>query len=169
MTEVSEATFAAGCFWGVEDVFSKAKGVLSTLVGYSGGSEKYSNPSYELVSSDKTGHAEAVRVSFDPEVLSYESLLEIFWEIHDPTSLNRQGPDVGSQYRSAIFYHDEDQKKAALASKERWEKKLGGRPIVTEIVKAGPFYPAEEYHQQYYKKHPDLAKGCPIKIPEKFK
>jgi peptide-methionine (S)-S-oxide reductase len=168
LSETVEATFAAGCFWGVEDVFLRAPGVVSTVVGYTGGDEEVKNPSYELVSSGRTSHAEAVRVVFDPEVIGFEGLLEIFWEIHDPTSLNRQGPDVGSQYRSAIFYHSDAQRDAALASRDALQKKTE-KPIVTEIVRAGPFYHAEEYHQQYYKKHPDLAAGCPIKIPDSLK
>lgn len=164
-----EAIFAAGCFWGVEDVFSKVPGVLSTTSGYTGGGEDYKKPGYELVSTGRTGHAESVRVIYDPDKVSYETLLDVFWEIHDPTTLNRQGPDVGSQYRSAIFYHDEGQQRAAIASKEKWQQKLGGKPIVTQVAPAGPFYPAEEYHQQYYKKHPDRARGCPIKVPEFLK
>src|SRR3990167_2743894 len=111
-----KATFAAGCFWHVEEVFSKVKGILGTKVGYTGGKEK--NPSYETVCSDETGHAEAIEITYNPQVISYEKLLEIFWSIHDPTQINRQGPDVGSQYRSVVFYHNESQKKAALESKK---------------------------------------------------
>jgi peptide-methionine (S)-S-oxide reductase len=145
------ATFAAGCFWGVEENLRKVKGVVSTEVGYTGGDT--SNPSYEEVCTDKTGHAEAVRVEFDPGIISYNELLRIFFEIHDPTSLNRQGPDVGRQYRSAIFFHNEGQKENALAVKNELDE--SGRfnhPIVTEIVKAGEFFRAEEYHQKYYMK-----------------
>jgi peptide-methionine (S)-S-oxide reductase len=145
------ATFAAGCFWGVEAAFRQAKGVKSTVVGYTGGSTP--KPTYREVCTDRTGHAEAVRVEFDPAEVTYEQLLDIFWGIHDPTTLNRQGPDIGTQYRSAIFFHDAAQEAAARASKERLERsgKLD-RPIVTEIVPAKEFYPAEEYHQQYFEK-----------------
>ncbi len=145
------ATFAAGCFWGVEAAFRKVPGVVETTVGYTGGHTE--NPTYEEVCSDRTGHAEAVRIVFDPEQVSYEQLLEIFWNIHDPTTPNRQGPDVGSQYRSAIFFHTPDQEAAARSSKERLER--SGRfadPIVTEIVPAAEFYPAEEYHQRYFER-----------------
>jgi peptide-methionine (S)-S-oxide reductase len=149
MTE--RATFAAGCFWGVEAAFHRVKGVKSTMVGYTGG--KTPNPTYEEVCTDQTGHAEAVRVEFDPTEVSYDQLLDLFWSIHDPTMLNRQGPDVGMQYRSAIFFHDAAQEAAARASKERLEKAgKFRRPIVTEIVPAGEFYRAEEYHQQYFEK-----------------
>lgn len=148
---MQKATFAAGCFWGVEAAFRQIKGVKETAVGYSGGT--YENPGYRDVCTGLTGHAEAVEVEFDPEVLSYSELLSVFWENHDPTTLNRQGPDVGSQYRSAIFYHDEEQKAAAIASME--ELSNSGRykkPIVTEITPAVKFYRAEEYHQQYFEK-----------------
>jgi peptide-methionine (S)-S-oxide reductase len=131
--------------------FRQVKGVKSTMVGYTGG--KTPNPTYEQVSTDRTGHAEAVRVEFDPAEVSYDQLLDLFWSIHDPTTLDRQGPDVGTQYRSAIFFHDAAQEASACASKERLEK--AGRfrwPIVTEIVPAGEFYRAEEYHQQYFEK-----------------
>ncbi|HEY6331277.1 MAG TPA: peptide-methionine (S)-S-oxide reductase MsrA [Blastocatellia bacterium] len=146
------ATFAAGCFWGVEDAFRQVKGVISVTSGYAGG--KVANPSYHQVCTGTTGHAEAVQVEFDPSVVSYDDLLNMFWSIHDPTTLNRQGPDVGHQYRSAIFYHSPEQEAAAKASKERLEKsgKLR-RPIVTEIAAASTFYPAEEYHQRYFEKH----------------
>jgi peptide-methionine (S)-S-oxide reductase len=148
---MAKATFAAGCFWGVEDAFRQVKGVKSTTVGYTGGTTK--NPTYQQVCSGGTGHAEAVEVEFDPAQVSYEQLLKLLWEIHDPTTKNRQGPDVGSQYRSAIFYHDAAQQAAAQASKEALEKsgKLR-RPIVTEITAAPEFYPAEDYHQQYFEK-----------------
>jgi peptide-methionine (S)-S-oxide reductase len=148
---MAKATFAAGCFWGVEDAFRQVKGVKSTTVGYTGGTTK--NPTYQQVCSDGTGHAEAVEVEFDPAQVSYDQLLKLFWEIHDPTTKNRQGPDVGSQYRSAIFYHDAAQQAAAQSSKEALEKsrKLR-RPIVTEITAAPEFYPAEDYHQQYFEK-----------------
>lgn len=146
---MQKATFAAGCFWGVEEEFSKVKGVASTRVGYTGG--RTSNPTYEDVCTDATGHAEAVEVTFDPKAVSYDELLEVFWRIHDPTTPNRQGPDVGSQYRSAIFYHDEEQKERALASMQR-ERPKHRRPIVTEVVPAQRFWRAEEYHQQYLEK-----------------
>lgn len=143
-----KATFAAGGFWHVEDAFRKVKGVLSTRTGYTGGIKH--NPTYIDVAAGKTGHAEAVEISFDPAQVSYTQLLEMFWACHDPTSINRQGRDVGPQYRSAIFYHGEAQKAAALASKERHERSGSHkRPIVTEIVPAGVFYEAEEFHQQY--------------------
>ncbi len=144
------ATFGAGCFWHVEAAFSEVKGVLSTAVGYMGGDMK--NPSYEDVCSDETGHAEVVQVEYDPKKVSYSSVLDIFWKIHDPTTLNRQGPDEGTQYRSVIFYHDEQQKKEAEKSKLVMQKKLGEK-VVTSIVKAGMFYKAEEYHQKYFRKH----------------
>ena len=146
-----EATFAAGCFWGVEAAFRKAEGVIKTTVGYTGGSTE--NPSYEQVSSGKTGHAESVNIVFDPAKVSYTKLLEIFWNTHDPTTSDRQGPDVGSQYRSVIFYHNAEQKKTAIESRDMLNKsnKYGGL-IVTEIVQASAFYPAEDYHQQYFDK-----------------
>jgi peptide methionine sulfoxide reductase msrA/msrB len=158
--KLEKATFAAGCFWGIEESFRNLKGIVSTRVGYTGGHIK--DPTYEDVCSDKTGHAEAVEVTFDPAVISYEKLLDHFWQIHDPTQLNRQGPDRGSQYRSAIFFHDKQQEKQALASKEKLEKskKFGGK-VVTEVTAASEFYEAEEYHQQYLKK--TGQKGCNIK------
>lgn len=148
---LEKATFAAGCFWGVEEAFRQVKGVVATAVGYSGG--HFKKPSYEQVCTLDTGHAEAVRVIFNPEVVSYKDLLDIFWKIHDPTTKDRQGPDVGKQYRSVIFYHNEDQKDAALASKEELEKAGAFKnPIVTEIVPVSEFYMAEDYHQQYFEK-----------------
>ena len=146
-----KATFGAGCFWGVESAFRRVNGVIGTTVGYSGGSFK--DPTYEHVCSGKTGHAEVVQVEFDPAMVSYDELLEVFWQIHDPTTMNRQGPDVGEQYRSAIFYHDHEQKDRAETSKEKVGK--SGRyksPIVTEITSASEFYPAEDHHQQYFEK-----------------
>lgn len=145
------ATFAAGCFWGVEEAFRQVKGVKSTTVGYTGGTSK--NPSYEDVCSDMTGHAEAVQIQYEPKQVSYEQLLEVFWSIHDPTTKNRQGPDIGSQYRSMISYHTSEQEMLAKQSKENIERsgKFSNR-IVTEIVQALTFYKAEEYHQQYYEK-----------------
>ena len=147
MTE--KATFAAGCFWHVEAAFRQVKGVKSTAAGYIGGNME--NPAYEDVCTNETGHAEAVQVEFDPEIVSYEELLKVFWQNHDPTTPNRQGPDVGTQYRSAIFYHNEKQKQAAIKSKEEQQKKYKAK-IVTEITKAAKFYKAEEYHQQYLEK-----------------
>jgi peptide-methionine (S)-S-oxide reductase len=156
---MSHATFGAGCFWGVEAAFRQIRGVLDAAVGYSGGHLR--NPTYEDVCTDRTGHAEVVRVEYDAAIVSYEQLLETFWMSHDPTQLNRQGPDVGSQYRSVIFYHNDEQKREAEASKARFES-LGRyrRPIVTQIVSEQPFYRAEEYHQQYLKKHG--ADSCSI-------
>lgn len=145
-----KATFACGCFWGVEARFRKVKGVIDVQSGYTGG--QTANPSYEQVCSSKTGHAEAVEIEFDPKRVSYEELLDLFWNMHDPTTLNRQGPDIGSQYRSAIFTHSAAQAEAARKSKEQASKRFN-KPIVTEIVPAGPFYRAEEYHQRYHEKH----------------
>jgi peptide-methionine (S)-S-oxide reductase len=145
------ATFAAGCFWGVEDAFRQVDGVTKTTVGYTGGTTE--NPSYKEVCAGRTGHAEAVEVEFDPAKVSYLQLLAVFWKSHDPTTVNRQGPDVGTQYRSAIFYHDAEQDKEARASKAELEKEhVFKRPIVTEIQPAGAFYRAEDYHQQYFEK-----------------
>jgi len=149
MKKLEKATFAAGCFWHVEEDFRTIKGVKETMVGYTGGDMK--DPKYEDVCTDETGHAEAVEVTFDPSVVSYEKLLDVFWSHHDPTTRNRQGFDVGTQYRSAIFYHSEEQQKIAQASKKSTQKKFKS-PIVTEIIKAGPFYKAEEYHQKYLMK-----------------
>ena len=146
-----KATFGAGCFWGVEEAFRKVKGVMSTRVGYAGGF--FEDPSYEDVCSGKTGHAEAVEVEYDPAIVSYAELLELFWKIHDPTSLNRQGPDIGAQYRSVIFFHDLKQEVEARASKEKLERSGAfKRPVVTEILPAHRFYQAEEYHQRYLEK-----------------
>ncbi|MFC1703784.1 peptide-methionine (S)-S-oxide reductase MsrA [Candidatus Omnitrophota bacterium] len=148
---MKKATFAAGCFWGVEAAFRKVEGVTSTKVGYTGGSLK--NPTYNDVCSDKTGHAEAIEVRYDPSKVSYEQLLEVFWDLHDPTTLNRQGPDRGTQYRSAIFFHTPEQEAAAKVSKKKLQVsgKYKGN-VVTEIVPASTFYVAEEYHQQYLEK-----------------
>ena len=145
------ATFGAGCFWGVEETFLRTKGVVSTAVGYEGGS--MGNPTYEDVCTDQTGHAEVVQVTYDPSVVSYEKLLDIFWENHNPTTMNRQGPDTGTQYRSVIFSHDEEQQAIAEKSREALEKSgKWKKPIVTQIVPAQTFYKAEEYHQQYLRK-----------------
>jgi peptide-methionine (S)-S-oxide reductase len=144
-----KATVAAGCFWGVEAAFRQVPGVLATKVGYTGGSRE--RPSYEDVCTGRTGHAEAVEVEFDPSRVSYEQLLDVFWQEHDPTTLNRQGPDVGTQYRSAVFFHTPEQEATARASKERVQS--GSRKeVVTEITPAAEFWPAEEYHQRYLEK-----------------
>jgi peptide-methionine (S)-S-oxide reductase len=145
------ATFGAGCFWGIEAAFRQVPGVMDAVVGYAGGHT--ANPTYKDVCTDGTGHAEVVQVTFDPEQLSYEKLLEVFWKIHDPTQLNRQGPDFGTQYRSAIFFHSPEQEAVARKSKE--QAQASGRfrrPIVTEIAPASTFYRAEEYHQRYLEK-----------------
>ncbi len=152
MGNIEKATFAAGCFWGVESAFCQVEGVISTTVGYSGGNTK--NPTYEEVCTDKTGHAESVLIEFNPELITYEKLLELFWSIHDPTTLNRQGPDIGNQYRSIVFYHSEEQKNMAIYIKDKLEKsKRFSRKIVTEIIPSTVFYKAEEYHQKYFQKH----------------
>jgi peptide-methionine (S)-S-oxide reductase len=148
---MAKATFAAGCFWGVEDAFRQVDGVTSTAVGYIGGTIKA--PSYKEVCTGRTGHAEAVQIEFDPAKVSYLELLTIFWKSHDPTTANRQGPDIGTQYRSAIFFHDAAQEKDARDSKAvLTEKGVYKRPIVTEIVPAPEFFRAEDYHQQYFEK-----------------
>ena len=155
---MEKATFSAGCFWHVEEAFRQMKGVTSTTVGYTGGTIK--NPTYEDVCTDKTGHAEVVEVTFDQTKITYEELLNVFWDIHDPTTKNRQGPDVGTQYRSAIFYHIPEQKTSAEASKKDLEASgKYKKKIVTEITKATTFYPAEEYHQHYLAKQGLVA--CP--------
>ena len=147
-----KATFGAGCFWHVEDIFSKTKGISSTKVGYIGG--QLPNPTYEEVCTDKTGHAEAVQVEYNPDEISFEELLDIFWKNHNPTTLNRQGPDVGIQYRSAIFFHDDKQKDTAEKSKQTLDSSgVFDNPVITQIVPAPTFYTAEEYHQKYFKKH----------------
>jgi peptide-methionine (S)-S-oxide reductase len=149
MTEM--ATFGAGCFWGVEVTFRNVPGVQDAAAGYLGGALE--NPTYEAVCTGRTGHAEVVQVTFDPEVVSFEELLDVFFESHDPTTLNRQGPDVGTQYRSAVFYHSEEQRAAAEAFKARLDaSRVLRRPVVTEITPASTFYRAEEYHQQYLEK-----------------
>jgi peptide-methionine (S)-S-oxide reductase len=146
---IEMATFGAGCFWGVEAAFREIPGVTATAVGYSGG--HLANPTYEDVCTGTTGHAEVLQVEFDPSKVSYDDLLEKFWETHDPTTPNRQGPDVGTQYRSAIFFHNPEQEAAAIASRERAQSRTK-RPIVTEITRASEFYRAEEYHQRYLEK-----------------
>jgi len=148
---MQKATFGAGCFWGVETAFREVKGVTATRVGYLGGTMK--NPTYHDVCTDMTGHAEVVEVEFDPSTVSYEDLLNVFWSCHDPTQLNRQGPDVGTQYRSAIFFHSPEQEKAARASKEKLQASgRYKRPIVTELSPVSEFWMAEDYHQQYLEK-----------------
>jgi peptide-methionine (S)-S-oxide reductase len=148
---MSQAMFGAGCFWGVEATFRRIPGVVDTAVGYAGGHTE--NPTYQDVCTDTTGHAEVVLVDFDPSVISYDRLLDVFWENHNPTQLNRQGPDFGKQYRSVIFYYDDGQKAAAEASKARLDSSgRYSRPIVTQIVPAAPFYRAEDYHQRYLEK-----------------
>jgi peptide-methionine (S)-S-oxide reductase len=155
---MEKATFGAGCFWHVEEAFRYLKGVTSTTVGYMGGILK--NPTYEDVCTDKTGHAEVLEVTYDPAKISYNDLLSVFWDIHNPTTKNRQGPDVGTQYRSVIFYHTLEQKTAAETLKGNLEQsRKYKKKIITEITKATTFYPAEEYHQQYLAKH-GLA-ACP--------
>jgi peptide-methionine (S)-S-oxide reductase len=156
--KTSIATFAAGCFWGVEATFRQVQGVVRTAVGYSGGATE--NPTYRDVCGGDTGHAEVVQIEFDPGVVTYAELLDRFWACHDPTQLNRQGPDVGSQYRSVIFFHGPEQQEEAEASRERFAGSGGlAGPIVTEITAAGPFFRAEEYHQQYLEKRG--PGGCP--------
>ena len=147
--EVEKATFAAGCFWGVEAAFRQIEGVTDAPVGYTGGTQ--SEPTYRDVCTGRTGHAEAVEVEFDPARVSYEQVLDAFWKMHDPTTLNRQGPDIGTQYRSAIFFHSPEQEAAARASKEKAQARFR-RPITTEIAPASAFYRAEEYHQRYFEK-----------------
>ncbi|QKG83828.1 peptide-methionine (S)-S-oxide reductase MsrA [Kroppenstedtia pulmonis] len=155
---MEKATFGAGCFWGVEELFRKVDGVTDTAVGYMGG--KTENPTYEEVCTDRTGHAEVVQVNYDPAVVSYDDLLRLFWKNHNPTTLNRQGPDMGTQYRSAIFYHTDEQRQIAEKSKQEWDASGAFQdPIVTEIVPAATFYRAEEYHQRYLQKRGQSSCG----------
>jgi peptide-methionine (S)-S-oxide reductase len=161
---MEKATFAAGCFWGVQDTFDKIKGVVSTRVGYTGGSVP--NPTYQMVCADNTGHAEAIEIEFDPNVVSYSELLNIFWQIHDPTTLDRQGPDEGSQYRSSIFTHSSEQQAEAMDSKELLAaSKRFHQPVVTHILPAKTFWPAEEYHQKYFAKQ-GIKGACHYKRDE---
>ncbi len=164
--KTEKATLAAGCFWCIEAVLQRIKGVDKVVSGYIGGHVK--NPSYDDVCTGSTGHAEAVEVTFDPAVLPFEKLLDVFWELHDPTTLNRQGHDVGTQYRSGIFYHSEEQKKTAEESKKKHAADFKD-PIVTEITQADTFYPAENYHQNYYSQNKDKNPYCRIVITPKLK
>jgi len=148
---MAKAMFGAGCFWGVEYNFNNVEGVNNAISGYSGG--KVDNPTYEQVCTNTTDHAEVVLVDYDPDVVTYDKLLQVFWEKHDPTTLNRQGPDIGTQYRSAIFYFDDEQKNSATKSLQERQSTIGSRKIVTEITKASDFWKAEEYHQKYFEKH----------------
>lgn len=166
-TKTEFATFGTGCFWCTEAIFQRVKGVVSVESGYSGG--KVKNPSYKQVTTGTTGHAEVLRIEYDPRQISFETLLEVFWHTHDPTTLNRQGADVGPQYRSVIFYHDETQRTKALASKAKTEKaKLWKDPIVTEISALINYYPAEDYHQNYFNNNPN-AGYCNYVIAPKVK
>jgi peptide-methionine (S)-S-oxide reductase len=158
MAQLEKATFGAGCFWGVEVAFRQVPGVVDATAGYLGGT--LPNPTYEDVCTGRTGHAEVVEVRYDPSRVSYDDLLNVFWSSHDPTTLNRQGPDRGTQYRSAIFYHNDAQRGAAITSKDRWAERFSS-PIVTEITPASTFYRAEEYHQRYLEKR-GLA-SCHVK------
>ena len=158
--ETELATFAAGCFWGVESSLRRLPGVIDVVVGYAGGTKE--NPTYEEVCSGRTGHAEAAQVTFDPSVVSYKQMLDAFWQLHDPTTLNRQGPDFGTQYRSAIFTHSEVQSMEAKASMESAQSQFR-QPIVTQIEPAGTFWPAEEYHQRYFEKK-GIEGGCHVRL-----
>jgi len=161
MTSNKIAIFGAGCFWGVESAFRALDGVVDVTVGYAGGT--VDQPTYRMVCSGKSGHAEVVQVEYDPARVSFEKLLDLFWQIHDPTTLNRQGPDIGTQYRSVIFYSDERERAAAEESKRRLDESgKFRRPIVTQIVPAAEFYPAEDYHQRYYEKM-GIAPSCGIR------
>jgi methionine-S-sulfoxide reductase len=152
-SKLDQATFGGGCFWCTEAVFKELRGVKSVVSGYSGG--QTANPTYEQVCSGRTGHAEAVQITFDPKQVSYQELLEVFWKTHDPTTMNRQGHDVGTQYRSVIFYHSVEQRQAAEALKQELDRSgQVGAPLVTEITKLDQFYPAEDYHQNYFERNP---------------
>ena len=161
MTKTETAIFGMGCFWKPELLFSEIEGILSTKVGYIGGDEeKYPNPTYEQVCSNETGYIESILIEFNPKIISYEEILEIFWKNHNPTTANRQGPDIGTQYKSAIFYNSPNQKKIAEKSKEEIQKKYEDKKVVTEIRKAETFFPAEDYHQKYLEK--SGLKSCHI-------
>lgn len=164
--KLETVTLGAGCFWCIEAVLLRVKGVESVVSGYMGG--KMKNPTYQAVCTGRTGHAEVVEVKFDPDVISFDQLLDLFWQLHDPTTLNRQGADVGTQYRSAIFYHSDEQREAAEASKKRWNESKYNNRIVTEITAASKFYKAEEYHQNYFNKNPN-DRYCNFNIPPKLK
>jgi peptide-methionine (S)-S-oxide reductase len=165
MSKLEQATFGAGCFWCVEAVFERLEGVKSVVAGYTGGSKL--NPTYEEVCTGKTGHAEVARITYDPAMVKFETLLEWFWKSHDPTTLNKQGADVGTQYRSAVFYHDENQRVIAEKSKAATQAMFSD-PIVTEITELTKFYEAENYHQDYYKNNPN-APYCAFVIKPKLK
>ena len=165
--KLEKATLGGGCFWCLEAVYQRVKGVEKVVNGYAGGHVK--NPTYEQVCSDTTGHAEVVQITFDPQIISYEDILNIFWQIHDPTQLNRQGNDIGTQYRSVIFYHSEEQKQKAQFSKQNLEDEgIFSKTIVTEIVPLTNFYPAEQYHQNYFNNNPSQA-YCQLVIAPKVK
>lgn len=167
MSNLETATFAGGCFWCTEAVFKRLKGVEEVISGYSGG--RNANPTYEEVSAGDTGHAEAIQIKFNPSVISFEQLVEIFFKLHDPTTLNQQGADIGEQYRSAIFYHSEDQRKTAEKVMEQFEKdKTYDDPIVTEITQFTNFYEAEDYHQDYYENNRNSNSYCRIVIDPKI-
>lgn len=166
-TEMEKITLGAGCFWCIEAVLDRIKGVDSVVSGYMGGDTL--NPTYKDICTGTTGHAEVVQVTFDPAVISFDQMLDVFWQLHDPTTLNRQGFDVGTQYRSAIFYHSDEQREAAEASKKKWDASgTWPNPIVTEITEAAIFYPAELYHQEYFAKNPN-DRYCRANILPKFK
>lgn len=165
VVHMEKATLGAGCFWCVEAIFQRLDGVQSVVAGYAGGMK--ANPSYEEVCTGTTGHAEVAQITYDPTKISYEKLLQVFWEAHDPTTMNRQGADVGTQYRSVIFYHDEKQKAAAEKSKSEAQAELSN-PVVTEIQPLKAFYPAENYHQDYYRNH-QYAPYCIFVIKPKLK
>lgn len=165
--QIETATLGGGCFWCLEAVYQRVKGVQKVVSGYAGG--QVENPTYEQVCSDTTGHAEVVQITFAPEIISYEDILNIFWQIHDPTQLNRQGNDVGTQYRSVIFYHNEDQKRKAMVSKRDLEQTaIFKKPIVTEITPLTKFYPAEQYHQNYFNRNSNQM-YCQLVIAPKLK
>ena len=165
--KMDTATFANGCFWCTEAIFEELKGVVSAVSGYTGGHTE--NPTYKEVCNGTTGHAECIQITFDPSIISYDELLEVFWKTHDPTTLNRQGNDIGTQYRSAIFYHSEEQKqKAAHYKKELDESGAWSNPIVTEISPFTIFYPAENYHQQYFEVNGDANPYCQFVIQPKL-
>jgi peptide-methionine (S)-S-oxide reductase len=169
MENLQKATFGSGCFWCTEAIFERLKGVKSVVSGYSGG--KVENPTYKEVCTGTTGHAEVTQITYDPEVISFDELLEVFWKTHDPTTLNRQGNDVGTQYRSVIFYHNEEQKKLAEKYKDELNKSgAWDKPIVTEISPFTKFYPAEDYHQEYYENNPNQGYCAFVIAPkvEKF-